>query len=48
VTHGQFLKGVRFAADGIRSHSVVMRSRSGTLRFIETMHRIGRGTGQGG
>jgi fructose-1,6-bisphosphatase II len=48
VTHGQFLKGVRFAADGVRSHSVVMRSKTGTLRYIETMHRIGRGTGHGG
>jgi fructose-1,6-bisphosphatase II len=44
VTHGQFLKGVRFTADGARSHSVVMRSKSGTIRYIETMHRIGRGT----
>jgi fructose-1,6-bisphosphatase II len=48
VTHGQFLKGVRFGADGVRSHSVVMRSKTGTLRYIETMHRIGRGTGHGG
>jgi fructose-1,6-bisphosphatase II len=48
VTHGQFLKGVRFGADGVRSHSVVMRSKTGTIRFIETMHRVGRGTGHGG
>jgi fructose-1,6-bisphosphatase II len=43
VTHGQFLKGVRFTAGGARSHSVVMRSKSGTIRYIETMHRLGRG-----
>ena len=48
VTHGQFLKGVRFTAEGVRSHSVVMRSKTGTVRFIETMHRIGRGAGHGG
>ena len=43
VTHGQFLKGVRFTADGARSHSVVMRSKTGTIRYIETLHRFGRG-----
>jgi fructose-1,6-bisphosphatase II len=48
VTHGQFLKGVRFAADGVRSHSVVMRSSSGTVRYIETMHRLGHGAGHSG
>jgi fructose-1,6-bisphosphatase II len=42
VTHGHFLKGVRFTADGARSHSVVMRSKTGTVRYIETMHRLGR------
>jgi fructose-1,6-bisphosphatase/sedoheptulose 1,7-bisphosphatase-like protein len=46
VTHGQFLKGVRFTADGARSHSVVMRSKTGTIRYIETMHRFGRGPGE--
>ncbi len=48
VTHGHFLKGVRFTADGARSHSVVMRSKTGTLRYIETMHRFRRGAGQAG
>jgi fructose-1,6-bisphosphatase II len=43
VTHGQLLKGVRFEADGARSHSLVMRSQTGTVRTVETMHRLGRG-----
>jgi fructose-1,6-bisphosphatase II len=42
VTHGDFLKGVRFTGDGARSHSVVMRSKSGTVRYIETIHRFTR------
>ena len=42
VTSGDFLKGVRFTGDGARSHSVVMRSKSGTVRVIETIHRFTR------
>jgi fructose-1,6-bisphosphatase II len=42
VTNGDFLKGVLFTGDGARSHSVVMRSKSGTLRHIETVHCFGR------
>jgi fructose-1,6-bisphosphatase II len=42
VTNGDFLKGVRFTGEGARSHSVVMRSKSGTLRYIETIHRFTR------
>ncbi|ABC81413.1 class II fructose-bisphosphatase [Anaeromyxobacter dehalogenans] len=42
VTHGDFLKGVRFTGDGARTHSVVMRSRTGTIRYIETEHHFTR------
>lgn len=42
VTNGDFLKGVRFTGHGARTHSVVMRSRTGTLRYIETVHRFRR------
>jgi fructose-1,6-bisphosphatase II len=42
VTNGDFLKGVRFTGDGARTHSVVMRSRTGTVRYIETVHRFRR------
>jgi fructose-1,6-bisphosphatase II len=42
VTNGDFLRGVRFTGDGARSHSVVMRSRTGTIRYIETVHRFSR------
>jgi fructose-1,6-bisphosphatase II len=40
VTDGFLLRGVRFTAAGAETHSIVMRSRSGTLRFLETRHRF--------
>jgi fructose-1,6-bisphosphatase II len=40
VTNGDFLKGVRFTGEGARTHSLVMRSKSGTLRFIEAEHHF--------
>jgi fructose-1,6-bisphosphatase II len=46
VTNGDFLKGVRFTGDGARSHSVVMRSHTGTIRFVDTVHRFSRSPGQ--
>ena len=38
VTFGDFLQGVRFFSGGAYTQSVVMRSRSRTLRFIDTTH----------
>jgi fructose-1,6-bisphosphatase II len=34
------LKGVRFHAGGATTQSLVMRSRSGTVRMIEARHRL--------
>ncbi len=42
VTDGDLLRGVRFFGGGARTHSVVMRRRSGTVRFIEATHRFDR------
>jgi fructose-1,6-bisphosphatase class II len=42
VTQGTFLDGVRFSAGGARTHSVVMRSESGTVRWIEAEHHFDR------
>ena len=39
VTWGAFLQGVKFFPGGASTQSVVMRSKSGTVRNIETMHR---------
>jgi fructose-1,6-bisphosphatase II / sedoheptulose-1,7-bisphosphatase len=40
VTEGDFLKGVRFRAEGAMTHSVVMRSHSMTTRWIEAEHNF--------
>ena len=42
VTTGDFLKGVRFFGGGAVTNSVVMRSKSGTVRYIETVHHFDR------
>ncbi len=38
ITDGEFLRGVRYFSGGARTHSVVMRAISGTVRFIESRH----------
>jgi fructose-1,6-bisphosphatase II len=38
VTFGEFLNGVRFFSGGAQTQSVVMRSRSRTVRLIDTTH----------
>jgi len=40
VTNGDFLKGVRFFGGGATTHSIVMRSRTGTIRTIESIHHF--------
>lgn len=40
VTTGDYLKGVRFFRGGAVTNSVVMRSKSRTLRFMETTHHF--------
>lgn len=40
VTTGDFLKGVRFFGSGCETHSVVMRSKTGTVRFIQSTHKF--------
>ena len=39
ITDGDFLRGVRFYDFGATTQSLVVRSRSGTVRTIETIHR---------
>jgi fructose-1,6-bisphosphatase II / sedoheptulose-1,7-bisphosphatase len=40
VTTGAMLKGVRRFGQGAMTHSVVMRSKSGTVRYIEAHHNF--------
>ncbi|PIE54148.1 MAG: fructose-bisphosphatase class II [Dethiosulfovibrio peptidovorans] len=39
VTDGDFLSGVRYESERIVTNSLVMRSKSGTVRYVEAIHR---------
>ena len=40
VTDGDMLEGVRFFSGGATTHSIVMRSKTRTIRFIEAEHHF--------
>jgi len=40
ITDGELMQGVRYGAGGVRTHSLVMRSRSGTIRSITSEHKL--------
>ena len=40
VTNGDLLRGVRYFSGGAETHSVVMRSKSRTVRFITAQHQF--------
>ncbi len=40
VTTGNLLKGVRYRAGGAYTQSIVMRSKSGTIRVIDAYHKL--------
>ena len=40
ITDGYLLRGVRYWPDGATTHSMVMRSRSGTVRYVEAEHHL--------
>ena len=42
VTTGALLRGVRYVRDGAITDSIVMRSRSGTVRRIEARHQLSK------
>lgn len=45
VTNGTMLDGVKRWAGGAKTHSIVMRSKSGTIRHIEAVHNFERKVG---
>jgi fructose-1,6-bisphosphatase II / sedoheptulose-1,7-bisphosphatase len=45
VTSGAMLRGVRRFRGGASTHSLVMRSKSGTVRYIEASHNFDQKTG---
>jgi len=42
ITDGELLRGVRYRAGGVTTHSLVMRSKSGTIRLIESHHQLAK------
>jgi len=48
ITDGELLRGVHFNANGATTQSLVMRSKSGTVRLVNAMHRIDKLKGHGG
>jgi fructose-1,6-bisphosphatase class II len=38
VTSGDLLRGVRYFSGGAQTHTIVMRSKSRTIRFLDSMH----------
>jgi fructose-1,6-bisphosphatase II / sedoheptulose-1,7-bisphosphatase len=44
VTTGAMLRGVKWSGGGATTHSIVMRSHSGTVRFVEAHHNFAKKT----
>ncbi|MBK6855138.1 MAG: class II fructose-bisphosphatase [Microthrixaceae bacterium] len=42
ITDGELLKGVRYTSRGAFTQSLVMRSKSGTVRLVEAQHQLGK------
>ncbi|RLE20183.1 MAG: class II fructose-bisphosphatase [Actinobacteria bacterium] len=42
LTDGALLRGVRIDSRGVRTQSLVMRSRSGTVRMIDSRHQVSK------
>jgi fructose-1,6-bisphosphatase II len=42
ITDGDFVQGVRYQGDWVTTESVVMRSLTGTVRFVRAQHRLER------
>lgn len=40
VTDGELLRGVRYFGNEAKTHSLVMRAKTGTIRFMEATHRL--------
>ena len=40
ITEGNVLSSIKYFPGGARTHSVVMRYKTGTVRFVDTIHRL--------
>jgi fructose-1,6-bisphosphatase II len=41
ITDGDLVRGVRFSGNQAKTHSILIHAASGTVRFIESVHRLG-------
>jgi fructose-1,6-bisphosphatase II len=42
VTGGDYLRGVDFTGERVTTHSVIMRSKTGSIRYMDAHHNLGR------
>lgn len=42
VTNGDMLRGVSYRANGATTRSLVMRSKSGTIRYVDSIHKLAK------
>jgi fructose-1,6-bisphosphatase II len=40
ITDGELMRGVHYSVHGVQTHSIVMRSKSGTIREVASEHRL--------
>ncbi|MEP6852140.1 MAG: class II fructose-bisphosphatase [bacterium] len=42
ITDGELMRGVHYYADTVATQSIVMRSKSGTIRVVDSVHQLGK------
>ena len=42
ITDGELMRGVHYYADSVATESIVMRSKSGTIRLVDSVHQLGK------
>jgi len=42
ITEGDLLRGVKYFGGGARTNTIVMRSKTGTIRFVDAIHNLDR------
>lgn len=42
ITEGDLLRGVKYFGGGARTHTLIMRSKTGTVRFVDAIHKFDR------
>lgn len=40
ITEGDLLRGVQYFGGGVRTHTIVMRYKTGTVRFVDAIHHL--------